>query len=384
MKIVHTGDWHIGKALRGKSRAKEYRAILQELKQFLRKRQVDLLLVAGDIFDSFTPSAEAEDIVYNFFHDVAQMKIATIAIAGNHDSSFRFAAISSLMALAGITMVGFMESTSEGEVCITTKSGEQARIFPLPFVPERTFVRADDLLQEDISNITGIYSHQMGKIFQKFSQRCTPQTANIIIGHALMHGAKPCGSEKRLYLGDNYAVHPQEIPDNIDYVALGHIHLRQQIDAPSPVHYCGSPLQMDFGESATGKGFLFIDTREGSYCEPEFVELKSGKKLVTLEGSLDEVVTTLESTPKLTDSYLKLTVTSDDSVSGLPQQLKKRFPNAVDIRRRYSASKIEPTQQESEWLPKLYCEFYQRQHQSEISTATIDEFKALYQQCAKK
>ena len=386
MKIVHTADWHVGKTIRGKHRGEEHREILAELLEFLREEKVDILIIAGDVFDTFTPSAESENIVYQFLHDVSLMKINTIVIAGNHDSGLRFEAISSLMSIAGITMLGFLHSTNEQhQIVIPVTSKQKAQIAIIPFIPERTFVRAEDLLTEEQDTNVNAYSKGMGKILRKFCQPFTRKTVNLVVSHMLMHGAKPGGGERRLYLGDNYAVHPEEIPCNIDYVALGHIHLAQEISAPSPVLYCGSPLQLDFGERETPKGFYFFETGPGSKAEPEFIEFQKGKKLVQLSGSLEEVNTLLESDPSLSDAFLKITLESDSEHHESSYELKKLFPNAVDIRKNYltTENKTPILPHSTELLPKLYKEFYEEHHKSDMPPKMFEEFHQLYKKCSK-
>ena len=385
MKIVHTADWHVGKSIRGRHRGDEYREILEELKEFISRHDIDILLVAGDIFDSTTPSAEAENIVYNFFHDISLLGVRSLVIAGNHDSGLRFEAIANLMKLAGVTIRGFFSHSREKrELTITAADGNQARIVLVPFVPERTFVRAEDLLDGKISN-TITYSREMGKLLRQFSAHFTPQTVNIVVAHLLMHGARVGGGERSLYLGDNYAVYPEEIPANIDYLALGHMHLYQQIPGPGAIYYPGSPLQMDFGETETPKGFLYLEAFPGCPCQPRFIEFRAGKKLVAIKGTLEEITTIAESDPGLKNVYLKMTVHADASSMGLSYQLKKLFPEAVEIRREYAAAaKPKKITISSDWLPTLYKEYYRKQHDEELPEILLKQFNDLYQKCGDK
>lgn len=384
MKIVHTGDWHIGKSLRGKERGEEYRAILQELREFVSQQQIDILLIAGDVFDSFNPSAESEEMVYNFFYDVSCMKIATVVIAGNHDSGSRFNALSPLMTIAGVTMVGFLSQKHKVEqVLITTRDKTKAKIAPCPFIPENTFVRAAGLVKEGLQT-TYLYSREMGKLLQEMAQDFTRDTVNIIVGHLLMHGASVAGSERRLYLGENYAVHPEQIPANVDYIALGHIHLHQHIAAASPVYYCGSPLQLDFGEKGMEKGFFFLETQPGMVCKPIFIPFRSGKKLIELTGEIEEISTSVVSDPALAGAHLKITLKTNTPTTDIFYQMKKDFPNAVEIRRECSTSQVvEPIPSGTDWLPKFYGEFYQRHYAQNIPPEMMTHFQELYQSASK-
>ncbi|NUM35395.1 MAG: exonuclease SbcCD subunit D [Candidatus Brocadiae bacterium] len=383
MKIVHTADWHIGKSIKGRHRGGEYREILDELKEFLLKESVEILLVAGDIFDSSTPSAEAEDIVYNFFHDISLSGIYTVVIAGNHDSGLRFEAISNLMALAKVTMRGFANETDRAKILLPCKDGSKAQIVLLPFLPERTYIRAEALVQEE-TNTHKIYSQEIGELLQRLCRDFRPDTVNIVVAHLLMHGSRPGGGERRLYLGDNYAVYPEAIPSNIDYMAIGHIHLQQKIEAPSPIYYPGSILQLDFGESNTEKGFLFLDAKPGQKAVPEFIPFRYGKKLKEIKGTLEEITKLSESDPGLKDAYLKITVKADASSLGVSHQVKKIFPDAVDIRKEYESSPSSTITQKTHWLPELYRQYYQKQYPGEIPQNIMAEFQSIYARCSEE
>jgi exonuclease SbcD len=376
---VHTGDWHVGKAIRGKHRTLEYRSVLNELKEFLQKEAVDILLVAGDIYDSSTPSAEAEDIVYNFFHDISQLRVPTVVIAGNHDSGLRFEAISNIMALAGITIRGFYASGGGREkVIITAKDGTKAQIVLIPFVPERIFVRAQDLVEANKSP-SRIYSKEMGKTLCKFASTFSPNGVRMVVGPLVMYGSKLGGGERSLFTGENYAVYPEEIPENIDYLALGHVHLYQCIEAASPIYYCGSPLQMDFGEANTPKGFLFLEAKPGKKCEPTFIEFRSGRNLIEIKGTFEEITALAGSDPSLQNAHLKVTVKADSSTLGLSYQLKKIFPEAVEIRRECPVSPPKSLPNITDWLPQLYKEYCEKQRKESTSEAIIQEFNKLYE-----
>ncbi len=380
MKIVHTADWHVGKSLKGKHRSSEHREVLQELKEFLQQKKIDLLIVAGDVFDSNTPSAEAEEIVYKFFHEVIQLGVQLVVIAGNHDSGLRFEAISNLVKLAGATIKGMYLPDTSHDFVWTNKNGEKIHILAIPFIPENIFVRAEDLTKE--SSPTGIYSHKFGDILRKVSPQFMPNSLHFVVSHVLMHGARPGGSERKLYLGDNYALHSSEIPNNIDYIALGHVHLHQKIAGPCPIFYPGSPLQMDFGESNTPKGFLYFEAFPNIPVEPQFIEFQHGKKLLSIQGEWEEILALAESNPSLKNAHLKITISTETNTMGLSYQVKKIFPNAIDIRREYS-QKEQTVLPASDWLPKLYQEYFKKEYQAEATLEVIKEFENLYQKKKK-
>ncbi|WP_372369947.1 exonuclease SbcCD subunit D [Candidatus Uabimicrobium sp. HlEnr_7] len=389
MKFVHTGDWHVGKTIRGKHRGGEYRAVLDELHDFIAKENVELLLVAGDIYDTPTPSAEAEDIVYNFFHRISALGVKSIVIAGNHDSSLRFEAISKIMALANVTMVGKYDF-EEPQKCVceyTSKDGkEKVSIGMIPFIFERMFVRAQDIISEEREQTTMRYSSGMKHVLQEICKCFAKNTTQIMVGHLLMHGARPGGGERRLYLGDNYAVHPTAIPKSVSYFALAHVHMFQGIEGTCPAYYCGSPLQMDFGEAEHEKGFLVGEIDKGQVNSPRFIPFKSGVRLQLITGTVAELEELISQDEKLVEYHLKIIIKTDASTLGLSHKIKQHFPNAVDIRREFIGEENKNLiQQDSPtWLPDLYRDFHNSHYERAAQPEIIEEFLQLYEECSEE
>ena len=141
MRIVHTADWHVGRIWKNLNRLDETAAILDHLAGFILKERVDLLLVAGDVFESGSPTAEAERLVFGFFRRVGGAGVQSVVIAGNHDSAARLDAWGTLAELAGARTVGRPRPADKGGVLeVRTKGGEEAVVAALPFAPARTWV----------------------------------------------------------------------------------------------------------------------------------------------------------------------------------------------------------------------------------------------------
>ena len=152
MKILHTSDWHAGKGLRGRSRAEEHRAVLAEIAALARVEEVDVVLVAGDLFDTAAPAPEAEQLVWQALLDLAGAGAAVIALAGNHDHPARFDAARGLAGHAGITLMGQARRPDDGGVVeVRCRSGERVQVAVLPFCSQRHVVRAAHLMGCDPS-----------------------------------------------------------------------------------------------------------------------------------------------------------------------------------------------------------------------------------------
>ena len=150
MRILHTSDWHVGKTIRGLSRLDEHRRVLGEIASVARDRGVDLVLVAGDLYESAAPSAEAEQVVLRALLDLHDTGAKVVVIAGNHDNPGRFEAIRPLMAELGITVLGHVARPEAGGVIEhTTGAGERAHLALLPFCSQRYTVRAAQLMSQE-------------------------------------------------------------------------------------------------------------------------------------------------------------------------------------------------------------------------------------------
>src|SRR5262249_12997576 len=146
MRIVHTADWHVGRVWKNIQRLDEMARVLDHLARFVERERIDLLLMAGDVFDAGSPAAEAERLVFRFFKRIGQAAIASVVIAGNHDNPSRMDAWGPLAELVGVHTVGKPRRASQGGLVeIATSGGETALVAALPFAPVRTWVTALEL-----------------------------------------------------------------------------------------------------------------------------------------------------------------------------------------------------------------------------------------------
>ena len=143
MKLLHTSDWQVGKATRGESRADEHRAVLAEMVDIARREQVHLVVVAGDLFDSSSPTAESEEIVYRTLLGLAESGVPVAVIAGNHDNAKRLQAVAPLLELGRVMLVAEPTRPDAGGVIeLKVSDGNPVRIAMLPFVSKRGIVLA--------------------------------------------------------------------------------------------------------------------------------------------------------------------------------------------------------------------------------------------------
>jgi exonuclease SbcD len=288
--VLHTSDWHVGKAIRGRSRAPEHRAVLAEIAGIAARESADLIIVAGDLFDTAAPTAEAERIVYRALLDLATGGRPVVVVAGNHDSAQRLGAVAPLSQASGITVASAIRPAGDGGVLDIEVGGEVAQVALLPFPSQRYVVTADLLLSGDAADAHAAYADRIMRILSTLTSRFRADTVNLVAAHLMVMGGAMGGGERGAHTVFDYWVPATAFPGTAQYVALGHLHRAQQLAGPAPLHYCGSPLQLDFGETANDPVVNVVDVRPGLPADVRPVRLTAGRRLRTIRGTLVDVL----------------------------------------------------------------------------------------------
>jgi exonuclease SbcD len=331
MKILHTSDWHVGRTIRGRSRADEHRAVLTEIAGIAHEEAVDLVLVAGDQFDTAAPSPESEQIVYQALLDLAGTGAHVIVLSGNHDNPRRWGAIRPLLELTNVHASAQVARPDRGGVLdIPTRSGETARVALLPFLSQRAIVRGEQLMALDADQHTGRYAERMRAILTALTDEFGGDTVNIVAGHLTVASDQPVmgGGERMAHTIFDYFVPPAVFPATAHYVALGHLHQAHRIPGACPIWYSGSPLQLDFGEKESQhKQVLIAEAAPGVPAVVRPVDLRSGRHLRTVRGTVQDLTAQADAHP---DAYLRVVV-DEKHRAGLADEIRKLLPGAVDV-----------------------------------------------------
>jgi DNA repair protein SbcD/Mre11 len=327
MRVLHTSDWHVGKALRGRSRAAEHEAVLAEIAGIARHDGVDLVIVAGDLFDSATPTPEAERIVYRGLLDLTEGGRPVIVVGGNHDSAQRLGAVAPLSEASGIHVASAVRPPGDGGVVEIAAGGERAQVALLPFPSQRYVVTADLLLSGDAADAHAAYADRVVRILGALTQGFRADTVNLVVAHLMVMGGTMGGGERGAHTVFDYWVPAIAFPAAAQYVALGHLHRRQHLAGPAPLHYCGSPLQLDFGETANEPAVNVVDVHPGLPADVRPVSLTAGRRLRTLRGTLDDV---LGGAAGAAHDHLRV-VLDEPARAGLADEVRSRLPNAVEV-----------------------------------------------------
>lgn len=272
LTVLHTSDWHLGRRLYGRLRYDEFEAFLNWLQVTISNQKVDVLIVAGDIFDTMTPSNKAQALYYEFLGQVSKSCCQHIVIvAGNHDSPTFLDAPSNVLKFLNVHVIGTACDDLEDEVLVLGDDNNNPHciIAAVPYLRDRD-VRSSQAGEsgqtKDANVIAGICAHydrvaHIAKTKQaqlvKVHQRHIPIIAT---GHLFAAGGKTTDDDgvRELYVGSLGKVSADMFNDGFDYVALGHLHVPQRVGGRESIRYSGSPIAMGFGEAKQQKQVLLV------------------------------------------------------------------------------------------------------------------------------
>ncbi len=384
MKILHTTDWHAGCVLKGVNRTPEIRKALQEVAQLAIEENIDLVLIAGDLFDKKNPSADAEACVYEFFLNIAKANIPSVVIAGNHDATSRFEAIAEILKLTGAYVFGDVRLKGQGGTFKLPINNEVAQIASLPFISERRIVKYAELLESDIGTWLEAYREGMRKLIANLTQDFSSDTVNLLLLHTMIDGASLSNSEYKFHCTQDYSLHPDSLPENANYIALGHVHKAQTISyiQGNKARYAGSLIQLNFAE-AGNKKYVFIVEAQAS--KPTKLikqhEIQAGKILKQVKIKGDELESKLDDL-KSFDGWLKLSLSLDEPIAGLKDKIMRNLQNVLDIEIKLPERTIEITKDDEPdpseiELSEAYAQFYQEEKGREIPKRLLTTFREL-------
>jgi DNA repair protein SbcD/Mre11 len=329
VRFLHTADWHVGRTIRGRSRADEHRAVLAEVVELTATNEVDVVLVAGDVFDTAAPGPESEDIVYRALLELTRTGARVVLLAGNHDNPRRLRAVGPLLDLTGVHVADTLRAPDDGGVLHLDVNGQTARIALVPFLSQRSIVKAEQLMGTAADQQAGRYAARVRMVLEALTADFTPDTVNVVLAHLTFAGSTPPGGDgERISHILDYVVPPQSLPAAAHYGALGHLHRPHRVDAPCPAWYSGSPLHLDFGEKRGEKSVLLVDAEPGLPATVAPLPLTAGRRLRTLTGTLEQLEGLVD---EVGDDHLRIVVREAAAV-GLGDTVRGLFPNAVDVR----------------------------------------------------
>ncbi|NJP33305.1 exonuclease SbcCD subunit D [Micromonospora thermarum] len=328
MKILHTSDWHVGKVLKGRSRAEEHKAVLAGVIDVARREQPDLVIVAGDLYDTAAPTPEATRLVTRALTALRRTGADVVAIGGNHDNGPALDALRPWAEAAGISLRGGVrENPDEHVIDGTTAGGERWRLAALPFLSQRYAIRAVEMYELTAAEATQTYADHLGRILARLTEGfAEPDRVHLVTAHLTVVGAATGGGERDAHTVMGYAVPATVFPGTAHYVALGHLHRSQRVQGPCPIRYSGSPLAVDFGEQENVPSVTVVEVTATTAAQIREVPIPAAAALRTVRGTLAQLAEI-----EAPDAWLRVYV-REQPRAGLREEVQELLPRALEIR----------------------------------------------------
>jgi exonuclease SbcD len=318
MRLLHTSDWHLGRSFHREDLLEAQAAFVDHLVETVVREQVQLVVVSGDVYDRALPPVDAVALASTALTRLAALRVPVVLTAGNHDSARRLGFASELIAAAGVHVRSDPEDAAR-PVVVTDAHGPVA-VYGLPYLEPETLTRSWGLGQRSHRAVT---TEAMRRVRADLADR--PGVRSVVMAHTWVTGGAPCDSERDIRVGGVSQV-PAAVFDGIDYVALGHLHGRQQL-APG-IRYSGSPLAYSFSEVHQHKGSWLVDLGPRGLEHVDFVPAPVPRPLGLLRGRLDDLLTD-PAHAHLERSWLQVTLTDRQRPAAAMERLRRRFPHAL-------------------------------------------------------
>ncbi|WP_091290457.1 exonuclease SbcCD subunit D [Amycolatopsis xylanica] len=320
MRLLHTSDWHIGRTFHGADLLAEQQAVLEHLAEVVADERVDVVLVAGDVYDRAVPSAEAVRVAAQALARLHEAGAQIVLTPGNHDSAARLGAFAEFARAGGLHLCSTIAGLHE-PVLLEDEHGPVA-LYGIPYLEPDP---ARNALGIEAKGHVAVLSEAMRRIKEDLQAR--ENTRSVVLAHAFVIGGECSDSERPISVGTVEHV-PGAIFDGIDYVALGHLHGPQVL--AEHLRYSGSPLAYSFSEARHRKSVWLIDFNADGLREVRRHELPVPRKLATTTGELADLLVNPE-LEDLVECYLSVTLTDRVRPIDAMRKLKERFPHAVHL-----------------------------------------------------
>jgi exonuclease SbcD len=326
MKLLHTADWHVGKTIKGQSRLGEHTAVLADIVRIADSERVDVVLVAGDLYETAAPNPDSEALVLKTLLDLRDTGAHVIVISGNHDNAPRFEAMRPVFAALGVTVMGAPRRPTDGGVVeVSGRDGESIRVALVPFLSQRGIIRTEQLMGQDAGSNIATYDERMRQLVAALCDHFAGDAVNIVAAHCMVTGASLGGGERSAQTYMDYAIGAAAFPAHAHYVALGHLHRTQQIAGAAPIWYSGSPVQVDFGEHDDPNNVLLVTASRTTPAVVQPVAVAGGRRLRTLRGTVDQL---RELARDADESFLRVIV-DGPTRAGLAEDVRELLGDGV-------------------------------------------------------
>jgi len=299
MKILHTADWHLGQKFLAKDRIEEHRLALEWLYNTINDQNIDVLLIAGDIFDIGNPPNYARQMYYKFLTSLQSTKCRhVVIIGGNHDSPSMINAPKELLQILNVHVVGAATDDIQDEIIVLENNDKETELVvaAVPFLRDRdlrTSVAGETGLERIAKIREGIVQHfqKAGEVVEEYASFPIPI---IAMGHLYAKGASATDKQNNIYIGDVANIEAAQFPTIFKYIALGHLHRTQMVQKQEHIRYSGSLIPVNFGEILDKKSINILEWDKDQLKNIETVKIPRFRNLIAIEGSLEKVQERLE------------------------------------------------------------------------------------------
>ncbi|MGY1849655.1 MULTISPECIES: exonuclease SbcCD subunit D [unclassified Blastococcus] len=321
MRLLHTSDWHIGRTLHGTDLLAEQEEVLSGLAAVVAQEGVDVVVVAGDVYDRAVPSADATAVLDRVVGRLLATGARVVLTPGNHDSARRLGTFSGLLSAAGLHVRAATPRLDE-PVLLADEHGEVA-VYGIPYLePE---VARHELGVPGARGHEAVLQEAMDRVRADLFLR--PGARSVVLAHAFVGGGVASDSERDICVGGVDLV-PASVFDGVDYVALGHLH-RPQTLSPR-VRYSGSPLAYSFGEAGQQKQAWLVELDAGGLAGVRAVPLPTPRPLSVLTGTLEELLAEPAHEP-VEQHFVSARLTDPTRPADPMRRLQTRFPHCVHL-----------------------------------------------------
>lgn len=317
MRILHTSDWHLGRSFHREGMLGHQGAYVDHLVEVVAAERVDLVVIAGDVYDRALPHVDAVRLADEALARLAASRAKVVITSGNHDSAQRLGFSSRLIDAAGVFIR--TDASSVGTPVVLGDEHGPVAVYGLPYLDP-------DAVREPWGLRTRSHEAALTEAMRRVhADRTTRAARSVVLAHAFVAGAQPSDSERDISVGGVSLV-PTAVFDGVDYAALGHLHGRHTLT--ESVRYSGSPLAYSFSEAGHTKGSWLVELGAGGFERAEFVPAPVPRALARIRGTLDDLLHDLTITEH-EDAWVQATLTDDVRPLQAMERLRARFPYAL-------------------------------------------------------
>jgi exonuclease SbcD len=360
MRLLHTGDWHLGKRLYGIERLGEAEAALAELAELAERERVDAILVAGDLLDRRLVDPAALGACLRALERLAATA-PVLAVAGNHDDPDLWGHLAPFLAGRGIHVAGRARRAGDAVVTLPTGAGPlHAALLPWP-EPARMALDAGITVQEARSR----YADMVGALVESYAREAVARRraeggAAVLVGHLMVDRAEAGGGERAMTMGITWTISTAALPVDLDYIALGHVHRPQPLPGlAAPGRYCGSPMALDFSDDGHATSAVVAEVA-GDRTTARLEPLAAAAPLVRLRGPLEAMGPLSSEHP---GAWFACDVELEGPLPDLVRRVREAVPRALRVEPRYARPQEEPPAEgpvdgAGAGLPELYARWH--------------------------